>query len=82
MNGRQRRAERRRHFTQKIHHMCADAEASGKPLVIYGLTDACRDCNATGSLARLPGGQILASIFHDPHCPAAAGVVEWKPAAL
>lgn len=52
---------------------------SRRPVV--GLTDACADCRATGSLTPLPSGAVLGEVFHDPGCPAARGIVDWRPAS-
>jgi hypothetical protein len=70
-----RRAERQRRNGDKI----VAAIKAGRPVV--GLTGACSDCTATGSLTPLPSGAVLGEVWHLPGCPAAAGVVEWRPAS-
>jgi hypothetical protein len=70
-----RRAERQRRNGDKI----LAAIRAGRSVV--GLTDACADCGASGSLTPLKGGLVLGEVFHEAGCPAAAGVVEWRPAS-
>ncbi|UGT94855.1 hypothetical protein KN246_15810 [Mycobacterium intracellulare] len=70
-----RRAERQRRNGLKI----VAAIGAGRPVV--GLTDACADCNANGSLTPLPGGAVLGEVWHAHGCPAAAGVTKWRPAS-
>ena len=75
MNRRQRRANSKRRIRQLEHKV----ETTGLPGIIGGLTDACRDCSATGDLVLLPGRQVIGHIYHDGGCPAAAGITPWEP---
>lgn len=79
MNRRQRRANRHHISTQRIRQLERKVEATGLPGTITGLTDACRDCTADGAFTLLPGGYVIGHVFHDEHCPAAAGVTTWQP---
>lgn len=76
-----RRANRRREDSsaKRIRALEHRVETSGLPGRIHGLTDACRDCHATGELILLPGQKIVGRIFHDNTCPALAGAVDWRP---
>lgn len=69
-----RRAER---AARKSATAILNAIDRGRPVV--GLTGACSDCGATGSLTPISAGQVLAEVWHDPSCPAARGVVAWRP---
>lgn len=53
---RQRRAARDPSSAQKIRDIQHRVEQTGQPGRIYGLTDACRDCTATGDTAFTFGG--------------------------
>lgn len=77
MNGHQRRASAR--FKRRVRALQQRVEASGRPGVIYGLTDACRDCRGGGELHLYPGGAVLGRVFHDPGCPAGSGATTWAP---
>lgn len=70
-----RRAERQHRNGLKI----VAAIEAGRPVV--GLTGACSDCSATGSLTPLPSGAVLGEVWHAKGCPAAAGVTKWRPAS-
>jgi len=67
---------------QRIRDLQHRVETTGLPGIIHGLTDACRDCNATGELILLPGHQTVGQIWHGDGCPAAAGVTPWEPHPL
>jgi hypothetical protein len=71
-----RRAERQRRNGRRI----VDAISAGRRVV--GLTGACSDCGATGALQPLGDGRVLGEVFHDAGCPAANGVVSWRPTAV
>ena len=77
MNRRDRRTQSR--TTQRIRALEHRVETTGIPGIIHGLTDACRDCGADGALVLLPGSRVVGHVFHDPGCPAAAGITDWKP---
>jgi hypothetical protein len=81
VNRRQRRASSRREDSsaKRIRELQHHVEATGKPGRIHGLVDACVDCGATGDLILLPGRLVVGEMYHDPSCPAAAGITEWKP---
>ena len=83
MNRRQRRQHRPRdpYSAKRIRALQHKVEATGQPGRIDGLTDACSDCTAAGAFLLLPGGAVIAEIFHDPGCPAGAGTVRWAPAS-
>jgi hypothetical protein len=68
------RAERRRRQRsgRRMLALRDKVERTGQAGHIVGMTHACRDCTADGALTLLPGRIVLASIYHDPHCPAAA----------
>lgn len=75
----QNRAARRR--AERAAREAAAIKAlvnSGARLV--GLPGACSDCNATGDLTPVTDAFTLAEIWHDPGCPAANGVTDWRPA--
>ena len=55
------------------------AQMAGKPWLLKGLTDACSDCGATGSMHGA-GGRLVSHIYHDVGCPVIQGSVDWKPA--
>ncbi len=82
------RSERRRSkardplSAQRIRELQHRVEQTGKPGVIYGLTEACRDCGATADIVLLPGQQAVSHIWHDDGCPAATGITEWQPHPL
>ncbi|BBX16960.1 hypothetical protein CRI77_25035 [Mycolicibacterium duvalii] len=83
MSRRQRRQHARTHpAAAQIQQLRARVNATGQPGVLSGLTDACRDCRADGQLILLPGDRIISQIFHDDGCPAATGVVDWKPVSV
>ncbi|GEM_PF-2073019 len=83
MNRRQRRQTQRRDTSaRRIRALEARVEATGKPGVIHGLTDACRDCGADGQMILLPGKQVFGRVFHDDGCPALTGAVKWEPVPL
>jgi hypothetical protein len=65
VNRRQRRANIRREArsAKQILELQHRVEHTRRPGRIHGLTDACRDCHATGSLILLPGRRV----------------VDWKP---
>jgi hypothetical protein len=67
---------------RRIRDLQHRVETTGQPGLIHGLTHACRDCTGTGEFLLLPGRQVIASVFHDPGCPAADGVTPWQPVAL
>ncbi len=80
MNRRDRRAQARDpRSASNIRELERRVEATGRPGLVYGLTDACRDCTATGDLVLHPGGRVVAHVHHDAGCPAAAGVTQWQP---
>ncbi len=86
VNRRQRRgqhnAAQRRHqqFVDKLHRLQTAANKDGKPWRLHGLTGACRDCSATAAFTGQPHSRIvIAEIYHDQHCPAAAGITPWQP---
>lgn len=68
-----RRAERQRRNGLKI----VAAINAGRPVV--GLTGACSDCGATGSLTPA-GGVVVGQVFHEYGCPAGRGITDWRPA--
>jgi hypothetical protein len=68
-----------RHCTSQLRALQHRVESTGRPGIIHGLTDACRDCNADAEILVLPGRRIVPRIFHDDGCPAAAGITEWQP---
>ncbi len=76
MNRRQRRQDR---SAKKIRALQHRVEQTGRPGVIYGLTGACRDCQATGELVLLPGNRVVGHVYHDTGCPAHAGITNWQP---
>lgn len=70
------------HFSveRDIARAVAASEADGRPWHVYGMTDACRDCGATGDFHGLGRtSPVFADIFHDDGCPAATGAVTWAP---
>jgi hypothetical protein len=67
---------------QRIRELQHRVEQTGQPGIIAGLTDACRDCTATGEFVLLPGRQTIAHIWHDDGCPAAGGITPWQPHPL
>ena len=79
MNRRQRRAAVEPTGGQRIRALQRCVEQTGQPGHVYGLTGGCVDCTADGALTLLPGAVIIAHVFHDEHCPAAAGVIPWRP---
>jgi hypothetical protein len=80
VNRKQRRAAHRRQCSAKqIRALERRVEQTGLPGVIRGLTDACVDCDAGGSLILLPGNRVVGQVYHSDSCPALAGVVEWRP---
>lgn len=84
MNRRQRRDHQRRlsKIGSELDALMNASEADGKPWVIRGMSGACRDCGATGSMrGRGRHGTVVAEIRHDHGCPAARGLVDWKPVA-
>lgn len=82
MNRHQRRAAERASTRRGIHRLQRKVATTGRPGIIQGLTGACRDCGADGSIVLLPGGESVGQIHHDEHCPAAAGVTTWEPCPL
>lgn len=84
MNRRDRRRLKARDplSAQRISALQHKVETTGRPGVIHGLTDACRDCGATGEFLLLPGHQAIGYVWHDDGCPAAAGITEWQPVPL
>ena len=82
------RRDRRRHkprdplSAKHIHELQHRVDQTGRPGIIYGLTHACRDCTATGSLLLLPGRRVIGNVYHDEHCPAATGITPWEPHPL
>ena len=60
----------------RLQHL---VDQTGQPGVIHGLTDACVDCTADADLTLLPGGHIIAEVYHDNGCPALLGAVDWQP---
>ncbi|WP_326546098.1 hypothetical protein QGN32_20545 [Mycolicibacterium sp. ND9-15] len=81
MNRRQRRAKARDpRSARRIIELQHRVDTTGLPGVIHGLTDACADCTAEGAIILLPGGDAIGHVYHDDHCPAAAGIVQWRPA--
>lgn len=79
MNRKQRRAAQGRQCSTKILDLQRRVEQTGRPGLVTGLTDACRDCHADGELILLPGQKIVGQIYHSDGCPALAGVVAWEP---
>ena len=81
MNRKQRRRHKPRdpYSASKIRALQHRVNATGRPGRIDGLTGACRDCPADGAFILLPGGALIAEVFHSEHCPAAAGTVRWSP---
>ena len=77
MNRRQRRAQSR--TAQRVRDLEHRVESTGKPGIIHGLTDACSDCHADGALVLLPGNLVVGHVYHDPGCPAHAGITTWTP---
>jgi hypothetical protein len=79
------RRDRRRHkprdplSASRIRELQHRVEHTGQPGHIHGLTDACRDCGATGEFILLPGNRVIAHVWHDDGCPAAAGITTWQP---
>ena len=69
-------------LAQRIRQLEREVEATGRPGIIHGLTHACRDCAASGSLLLLPGRRVIGQIYHDDGCPAAAGITAWEPHPL
>lgn len=83
MNRRERReAQRTDTTTRRLRALERSVEITGKPGVIHGLTDACRDCTAGGEVILLPGKRIVSRVHHDRGCPAAAGITQWEPVPL
>lgn len=83
MNRRERREIKRTDpMTQRLRALERRVESTGLPGVLNGLTDACRDCTADGEFILLPGKRVVGRIFHDPGCPASAGITEWEPVPL
>jgi hypothetical protein len=82
VNRRQRRASRDPLSAPKIRKLQHRVETTGLPGLIYGLTDACRDCHATGELVLLPGRRVVGHVYHDDGCPAASGITEWQPCPI
>ena len=84
MNRRDRRRLKARDplSAQRIHDLQHRVEQTGRPGIIHGLTGACRDCGANGEFILLPGHQVIAHIWHDDGCPAAAGITPWQPHPL
>lgn len=84
MNRSQRRRHQRRNDSsaQRIRDLERRVEATGRPGRITGLTDACRDCTATGEFTLLPGKRVIGRVFHDDSCPAATGITTWQPCPL
>lgn len=81
MNRRDRRRYKPRdpHSAERMRELQHRVEQTGLPGIIYGLTDACRDCVATGDLVLLPGRRVVPHVWHDEGCPAHAGIVDWQP---
>jgi hypothetical protein len=81
MNRRQRRRLKARdpHSASPIRELQHRVETTGQPGLVCGLTDACRDCQATGELVLLPGRRVVGHVYHDDGCPAASGITEWQP---
>ncbi len=77
-----RQAQRTDASTRRLRALERRVEATGKPGLIHGLTDACRDCTADGQLVLLPGKRIVGRVFHDDGCPASAGITQWEPVPL
>lgn len=80
MSRRARREHDRRHrrLDRRIHAMLGAAYADGRPWRIDGLTGACVDCGAVGTIRGTPGSPtIWADIYHDSSCPAFRGVTPW-----
>ena len=69
-------------MAKRIRALDRRVESTGIPGRIYGLTDACRDCTAEGEVILLPGRRLINRVFHDPGCPASAGITEWQPVPL
>ncbi len=82
MNRRQRAQARDPLSAKRIRELQHRVEKTGQPGIIGGLTDACRDCGATGAFVLLPGQRSVGHIFHDDGCPAAAGITPWEPHPL
>ncbi len=82
MNRRHRRAQSRRQarVAADIRAVRAASEADGKPWIIYGLTDACRDCGAEASMhGQGTSGKVITRVYHDDGCPTSRGVISWQP---
>lgn len=74
------RAQRRQAARAAAQHAAhASVLRSGGRLV--GLPGACADCNGLGDLTPLRPDFVLGEIWHDPGCPAANGVTDWRPAS-
>lgn len=87
MNRRQRRrAERNspgRRVQRALAQLQAASDADGRPWILHGMTEACVDCGATGSLSGQSGRRTVRfDVEHDPGCPAAAGITPWAPVEL
>jgi hypothetical protein len=66
MNRRQRRRLQAHDASAKrIRELQHRVEQTGQPGVIHGLTDACRDCRASGDLVLPPGRRTVGHIWHD-----------------
>lgn len=81
MNRRDRRRLKSRDplSAQRIRDLQHRVEQTGQPGLIAGLTDACRDCRATGEFILLPGRRVVGNVYHDDGCPAANGITTWEP---
>lgn len=82
MNRKQRRAASRRTSADRIRELQHSVEVTGVPGVIYGLTDACRDCHGDGEFILLPGRRVVGRVYHDDSCPVLNGVTPWQPVPL
>jgi hypothetical protein len=72
---------RQRKVAAAIHAAAHRAKADRQPVRIFGFTDACADCSAGATITMHPDSTAVADILHDAHCPAANGVVAWRPAS-
>ena len=83
MNRKQRRQARNTDpMARRLRALERRVESTGLPGLIHGMTDACRDCTAGGRMILLPGGRVIAQVFHDDGCPALAGATTWEPVPL
>ena len=75
MNRKQRRRHKPRDpfSASKIRALQHQVENTGRPGIIHGLTDACRDCAATAAFILLPGGPRHRRDLSRPRMPGSVG---------